>query len=167
MRESCSALPTAIASSGSHAKIRHNLSSAGLWGIVPEDTIVSAQDVPRGKPAPDVYLKALEAVGCKDSARDAIVIEDSIHGIHAAIRAGIGHIAAVTTSLNEEQMMNSLQRLQGSYAAGRSDAGQTGQDGEGADGLSAVRIGASRCVIIGSALPSLVRLMDVLINTWS
>jgi hypothetical protein len=117
MREACSVLPTAIASSGSHAKIRHNLSSAGLWGIVPVEAIVSAQDVPRGKPAPDVYLKALEVVGCQDAAKDALVIEDSIHGIHAAIRAGIGHVAAITTSLNEEQMMNSLKRLRESFAA--------------------------------------------------
>lgn len=161
MRESCSVLPTAIASSGSHAKIRHNLSSAGLWGIVPDESIVSAEDVPRGKPAPDVYLKALEAVGCQDTARGALVIEDSIHGIHAAISAGVGHIAAMTTSLNEEQMMSSLQRLRDSFVTGCAGTQQGGK-ARGADGPDEVRIGDTRCVIIGSSLPPLRRLMAMM-----
>ena len=102
----------AIASSGSHAKIRHNLSSADLWGIVHPDNIVSAEDVPRGKPHPDVYVKALERLGCDSPGENAIVIEDSIHGIHAAVRAGVGHIAAMTTSLSHVEMYTALCSLQ-------------------------------------------------------
>ena len=171
MREACSVLPTAIASSGSHAKIRHNLSSAGLWGIVPVEAIVSAQDVPRGKPAPDVYLKALEVVGCQDAAKDALVIEDSIHGIHAAIRAGIGHVAAITTSLNEEQMMNSLKRLRESFAADCGGSSQAdGPDGtdrtdradrtDRTDRVEEVWIGATRIFLVRT-LPRLDVLSEV------
>ena len=98
----------AIASSGSHAKIRHNLSSAHLWGIVDPDNIISAEEVPRGKPHPDVYIKALEKLKCDTPAEEAIVIEDSIHGIHAAVQAGVGHIAAMTTSLSHDEMHKAL-----------------------------------------------------------
>lgn len=101
----------AIASSGSHAKIRHNLSSAGLWGIIEPYNIVSAEEVQRGKPHPDVYVKTLEKLCCRTPIDDAIVIEDSIHGIHAAALAGVGRIAAVTTSLSHMEMHNALLSL--------------------------------------------------------
>ena len=101
----------AIASSGSHAKIKHNLSSAKLWGIIPREKIVSAEEVAKGKPHPDVYLKALERLECTTPAQSAIVIEDSVHGIHAAFRARVGKIVAMTTSLNHKEMKEALVSL--------------------------------------------------------
>lgn len=49
--------------------------------------VLSAKDVKRGKPNPDVYLKALEL--SKINASEAIAIEDAPNGIVAAYRAGI------------------------------------------------------------------------------
>jgi dual specificity phosphatase 12 len=119
MRDSCLACVhpitrqtlVAIASSGSHAKIKHNLSSANLWGIIPKEKIVSAEEVAKGKPYPDVYLKALERLDCTTPAQSAIVIEDSVHGIHAAFRAQVGKIVAITTSLNHKEMKEALVSL--------------------------------------------------------
>jgi beta-phosphoglucomutase-like phosphatase (HAD superfamily) len=53
--------------------------------------VVSADEVARGKPAPDVYLRALELLGA-DSSRTAAV-EDSANGIRSAHGARIAVVA--------------------------------------------------------------------------
>jgi len=50
------------------------------------DTIVAAEDVPRSKPAPDGYEKAIGLLGLE--ARECLVIEDSTAGIAAGRSAG-------------------------------------------------------------------------------
>jgi len=51
------------------------------------DALVTAEDVTRGKPNPDLFLIAAERLGAEPS--DCIVIEDSDAGIEAAIAAGM------------------------------------------------------------------------------
>lgn len=80
------ATPRCVASSGDHAKIRRNLALTGLDGYF-GDRIFSASDVVRGKPAPDLFLHAAEELGA-DRARCAVV-EDSVHGVEAALAAGM------------------------------------------------------------------------------
>ena len=103
-------IPTAIASSGSVAKIRHNLTSSTLSGIIPEDRIISAQQVAQGKPHPDVYIEAMRRLQCTQP-KSCVVIEDAIHGIRSALRAGVGTILAVTTSLPPADMESQLSQL--------------------------------------------------------
>jgi beta-phosphoglucomutase-like phosphatase (HAD superfamily) len=55
------------------------------------EVVVSADDVQRGKPAPDVYLRTLELMGA-DPNRTAAV-EDSANGIRSAHAAGLAVIA--------------------------------------------------------------------------
>jgi beta-phosphoglucomutase-like phosphatase (HAD superfamily) len=55
------------------------------------EAVVSADGVKRGKPAPDVYLRALELMGA-DPSRTAAV-EDSANGIRSAHAAGLAVIA--------------------------------------------------------------------------
>lgn len=50
------------------------------------DAIVSAKQVPHGKPAPDVYLYACEQIG--EAPGDCIAVEDSPNGIRSAHAAG-------------------------------------------------------------------------------
>lgn len=57
---------------------------------------VSVQDVARGKPAPDLYLRAAELVGVAPAA--CVAIEDSIPGVAAARAAGMRVIAIATTT---------------------------------------------------------------------
>jgi len=52
---------------------------------------VSSEEVPRGKPAPDVYLEAARRLGVDASA--CVAIEDSHNGILSAKAAGMGCIA--------------------------------------------------------------------------
>ena len=87
--------PYAVASSGSHEKMRKTL---GITGLLPrlEGRITSATEVAHGKPAPDVFLLAAERLAVPASA--CIVIEDSLLGIEAALAAGmqvIGYAAMV------------------------------------------------------------------------
>ncbi len=79
-------LPTCVASSGSHARIRLTLEVTGLLGRF-AGRIFSAEDVARGKPAPDLFLHAAAALGA-DPGRCA-VIEDSPLGVEAANAAGM------------------------------------------------------------------------------
>ncbi|WP_155286905.1 HAD family hydrolase [Lacticaseibacillus zhaodongensis] len=51
------------------------------------DVILSGEKLPANKPAPDIYLKAIEQLGV--SREESLVIEDSYNGIAAAKNAGI------------------------------------------------------------------------------
>ncbi|MFH1722590.1 MAG: HAD family phosphatase [Candidatus Altiarchaeota archaeon] len=61
--------------------------------------IVTKNDVVHGKPEPDLFLKAAEKLGEKPD--KCVVFEDSIHGVEAAVKAGMS-VVAVTTGSNDE-----------------------------------------------------------------
>lgn len=75
---------TCVASSGNHAGIRYKLAKTGLLSRF-EGRIFSAEDVPRGKPAPDVFLHAARALGVDP--RECAVVEDSVSGVVAGVSA--------------------------------------------------------------------------------
>jgi HAD superfamily hydrolase (TIGR01509 family) len=83
-------LPLAIASSSNPELIEVVLRSSGLRDSFA--ALVSSQEVPRGKPSPDVYLEAARRLGV-DAARCGAV-EDSHNGIRSAKAAGM-HVVAV------------------------------------------------------------------------
>ncbi|MBO8192665.1 HAD family hydrolase [Streptomyces oryzae] len=74
-------VPHCVASSGSHARIRHSLTAAGLWHRF-TGRIFSAEDVREGKPAPDLFLHAAAVCGVPPA--ECLVIEDSPAGVRAA-----------------------------------------------------------------------------------
>jgi len=59
------------------------------------DAVVGAADVARGKPHPDVFLKAAEKLGADPA--DCIVFEDAPMGVEAARRAGMRAVVITTT----------------------------------------------------------------------
>ncbi len=61
---------------------------------------VSADDVRHAKPHPDVFLACATRLGVAPAA--CVVIEDSLHGLHAARAAGMQSVALVGTSQAEE-----------------------------------------------------------------
>lgn len=79
-------LPTCVASSGTHARIRLALETTGLL-VHFDGRIFSAEDVTRGKPAPDLFLHAARALGARPER--CAVIEDSPLGVEAANAAGM------------------------------------------------------------------------------
>ena len=81
--------PLALASSSNRELIDLVLESSGLGRYF--EASVSSEEVPRGKPAPDVFLEAAGRLGT-EPARCAAV-EDSENGILAAKSAGMRTIA--------------------------------------------------------------------------
>ena len=62
--------------------------------------IVAGADVTRGKPDPQVFQLAAQRLGI--SAESCAVIEDAVHGIEAAQRAGMIGIALTGTATREQ-----------------------------------------------------------------
>jgi HAD superfamily hydrolase (TIGR01509 family) len=80
------AVPYCIASSGGYDKMRITLGATQLMPFF-EGRLFSATEVPRGKPAPDIFLFAAERMGA--APRRTAVIEDSVNGVLAACAAGM------------------------------------------------------------------------------
>jgi beta-phosphoglucomutase len=59
------------------------------------DAYVTSQDVTKGKPAPDTFLKAAEKLSL--TAGNCIVVEDAVQGVQAAKAAGMPVVAVTTT----------------------------------------------------------------------
>ena len=79
----------AIASSGPMANIVAVVNKLGIGDYFLG--ILSGANLPRGKPHPDLFLHSAAAVGATPAT--CIVVEDSIHGIEGARRAGMVSIA--------------------------------------------------------------------------
>jgi HAD superfamily hydrolase (TIGR01509 family) len=79
-------IPSCVASNGSQEKMRLTLGITGLLARF-EPRLFSADDVVRGKPAPDVFLLAASRLGV--GAERTAVIEDTPAGVTAALAAGM------------------------------------------------------------------------------
>jgi HAD superfamily hydrolase (TIGR01509 family) len=81
--------PLGLASSANREIIQLVLGLSGLSGAF--RTVVSSEEVPRGKPAPDVYLEAARKLGVRPER--CVAVEDSSNGLRAAAAAGMTVIA--------------------------------------------------------------------------
>jgi HAD superfamily hydrolase (TIGR01509 family) len=81
--------PLAVASSAPKSLIDAVLDAAGLRQAF--TAAVSSEEVPRGKPAPDVYLEATTRLGVHPASCAAV--EDSSNGLRSAAAAGLTVIA--------------------------------------------------------------------------
>jgi HAD superfamily hydrolase (TIGR01509 family) len=84
-----SAFPLGLATSAARPVAEAVLAKTG-WNEYFE-VVVSADEVTRGKPAPDVYLRALELM--QGDPRETAAIEDSTNGIRSAHAARLAVIA--------------------------------------------------------------------------
>jgi beta-phosphoglucomutase family hydrolase len=91
-------IPCVIASSTHRENITSTLGVLGLEEFFP--VIVTAEDVKRGKPDPEVFLTAAQRIGVEPG--DAIVFEDALVGIAAAKAAGMRVVAVATTEPKEK-----------------------------------------------------------------
>jgi beta-phosphoglucomutase len=87
------AVPLAVATSAPPANIGFTLDGLDIRKHF--DAIAGAADVERGKPHPDVFLKAAERLGIEPG--KCIVFEDAPLGVEAARRAGMRAIVLSTT----------------------------------------------------------------------
>jgi HAD superfamily hydrolase (TIGR01509 family) len=81
--------PLGLASSSNRELIDLALELLGVAHLF--RATVSSEEVPRGKPAPDVYLEAARRLGVEPT--HAAAVEDSANGIRAANAAGMRVIA--------------------------------------------------------------------------
>ena len=92
------AIPCAIASSTHRENITTTLDVLGLADFF--SAIVTAEDVRRGKPDPEVFLAAAQQLGVE--AGNAVVFEDALVGIQAAHAARMRVVAVATTEPKEK-----------------------------------------------------------------
>lgn len=78
------ATPMAVGTSMTRKEALHHLSHCQVGRFF--RTVAARDDVARGKPHPDVHLKALSALGFE--ARDCLILEDSFNGVRAAHATG-------------------------------------------------------------------------------
>jgi HAD superfamily hydrolase (TIGR01509 family) len=97
--------PKAVASSSSMERIRTSLEVADLLRFF-GPRLFSANDVPKGKPAPDLYRRV--AGELKVNPADCIVVEDSVAGVTAAKAAGMRPIGFVGRSVEEGHLAKDL-----------------------------------------------------------
>jgi HAD superfamily hydrolase (TIGR01509 family) len=118
-------IPYAIASSSPMNIINATVASQPAWADA-FTVRCSADEVPNGKPAPDVYLLATERLKVTPSA--CLALEDSRNGARAAIAAGMACYAvpdlshaqpddfAAITPLVADTLHVVLEKLRGCYA---------------------------------------------------
>ena len=93
-------VPRAVATSASRRDLERALEALGLREHI--DVAVTADDVRRGKPHPEVYLKAAEHLGVDAAA--CIVFEDAIVGVQAGRAAGM-RVIGVTTAHTADELL--------------------------------------------------------------
>lgn len=86
-------IPCAVGSSTPLENITTVLDKLGLRECF--RAIVSAEDVKRGKPDPEVFLKGAAALELKPA--NCVVFEDAVHGIEAGKTGGMKTVAVLTT----------------------------------------------------------------------
>ena len=91
-------VPMAVATNAPVSNVDFIMEKTGLrpyFGVV-----IDSSSVKNGKPDPEIYLKSAEKLGVLPER--CIVIEDSVPGAEAGIRAGMKVVAITTTHSKEE-----------------------------------------------------------------
>lgn len=91
-------IPVSLGSSTSRKNIEVCFSATGLASYFGPN-YTGAEDVSRGKPAPDVFLEAARKIDREPA--NCLVIEDAHVGIEAALAAGMRALAVTTTHPRE------------------------------------------------------------------
>lgn len=85
-----------VASQGKLEKTRLSLELTGLDGLFMESARFSAESVSRGKPSPELFFYAAEAMRAEP--RNCVVVEDTPSGVIAAVSAGMRALGYVADS---------------------------------------------------------------------
>ena len=99
-------MAVAVATSSFTAQARRVTSELGIERLL--DALVGRDQVTRGKPDPEIYLKTAAILGV--APRKTVVIEDSAIGLEAAVRAGMRCIAVASAfsadGLREQSLLD-------------------------------------------------------------
>lgn len=97
-------IKTAVATSAPTSNLNFTLDALNIRHLF--DVVVDASGVAKGKPDPEIYLKAANLLNLTPS--DCIVFEDSVSGIKSGQGAGMKVIALATTHTPDELPITSL-----------------------------------------------------------
>lgn len=90
----------AVASTSAEESVRAVLEHAVGPAAAAWFSVFAGDVVPRKKPAPDIYVLALDQLGV--DASDAVVVEDSANGLRAALAAGLTTVVTVSSYTTDE-----------------------------------------------------------------
>lgn len=96
-------VPFTIATSSQWDNVSFYFEHLGLDRWFTPETLVFDDGKMRGKPAPDIYLRAMALIGCRPE--ECAVFEDSLSGIQAGRAAGAGWIVAVDSDLDRKKLL--------------------------------------------------------------
>lgn len=94
-------IPLAVATSAPGENADYILSQLSIEEYF--DTVLDSSDVSKGKPDPEVYLKAAKALGKRPE--HCFVFEDSVSGVQAGLRSG-ANVVGVTTTHTADELSN-------------------------------------------------------------
>lgn len=100
VRFSAEHAPLAICSGAARDEIEPVVEAAGIAGCF--RAIVTSDDVVRGKPDPEGYLKALGLL--EADPQEAVVFEDTEAGVASARAAGVGRVLAMRGTLEPHRL---------------------------------------------------------------
>ncbi|MDP7079856.1 MAG: HAD family phosphatase [Candidatus Undinarchaeales archaeon] len=110
-----------VVSSSSKANVEAMLHMHGL-----DLPSVHAADVKHGKPAPDMFLLALERARDEGNDGRALVLEDSLSGVRAGVAAGLDTYGVLTGGFPEQELVAAGARQVFPDAGGLAQALQRG-----------------------------------------
>ena len=90
----------AVGSSAPKANVELSLEGLGSKSLF--DAVVCGDDIARGKPEPDIFLRGAELLGLDP--KSCVVIEDAAPGVEAAHRAGMSAVAIASTGRTHEEL---------------------------------------------------------------
>lgn len=90
----------AVASTSHENSVRAVLEHAVGKELASNFAIFAGDIVPKKKPAPDIYLLAIEKLGLNPD--EVIVVEDSSNGLRAAIAAGLKTLVTISSYTSKE-----------------------------------------------------------------
>ncbi|WP_193164653.1 HAD family hydrolase [Microbulbifer hainanensis] len=102
-------LRQAIVTGSGHAVVTATARTHGLEPMLA--TTVSSDDVERNKPHPDGYLLAMQRLGV--SAEECVAVEDTEHGLAAAVGAGITCLAVPNDMSQHQDFSRAADRFGG------------------------------------------------------
>ncbi|MCB2175412.1 MAG: HAD-IA family hydrolase [Actinomycetales bacterium] len=89
-----------VASTSAERSVRAVLEHAVGPELAARFSVFAGDVVAHKKPAPDIYLLALEGMGLDPA--DVVVVEDSANGLQAALAAGLTTVVTVSTYTHDE-----------------------------------------------------------------
>lgn len=99
-----------IATGGIASKTKQKIEIVGIEKYFPMDKVFTADMVKFGKPEPDIFLLAAEKMGYNP--KNCIVIEDSLAGMTAALKAEMFPIAFIGSDLyNKKQYTSQIKEI--------------------------------------------------------